>query len=111
MAALSGWVSIRRFLGVPLMKSLPLKTPTTRRLYEEKRHARHQLQAQNGTTDGASPPSGDNTLGLLEPTYPPRYAQVRSITPHLQGLTSPDAETCCCAPVCPSDSGSYTGAL
>ena len=62
MAALSGWVSIRRFLGVPLMKSLPLKTPTTRRLYEEKRHARHQLQAQNGTTDGASPPSGDNTL-------------------------------------------------
>ena len=63
MAALSGWVSIRRFLGVPLMKSLPLKTPTTRRLYEEKRHARQQLQARNGTTIGIDPASVDNTLG------------------------------------------------
>ena len=59
---LSEWVSIRRFLGVPLMKSFPPKRATTKRVYEEKRHARHQLQAQNGTTDGAGPPSADNTL-------------------------------------------------
>ena len=52
-AAFSGWVSIRRFLGVPLLKSFPLKRATTKRVYEEKRHASCQLQAQNGTTDGS----------------------------------------------------------
>ena len=67
LAALSGWVSIRRFLGVPLMKSFPLKWATARRMYEENRHARHQLQGQNGTTDGAGPASVDNTLGHTNP--------------------------------------------
>ena len=65
MAALSGWGSIRRFLGVPLPRSLPLKRATTSRMYEEKRHARHQLQAQNGTTIGIDPASVDNTLAVL----------------------------------------------
>ena len=64
MAALSGWGSIRRFLGVPLPPSLPLKRVTTSLMYEEKRHARHQLQAQNGTTIGIDPASVDNTLGI-----------------------------------------------
>ena len=63
MATLSGRVSIRRFLGVPLMKSLPLKRPKTRRVDEEKRHARHQLQGQNGTTVGIGPAPADNKLG------------------------------------------------
>ena len=49
------------------MKPLPLKTLTTRRVYEEKQHARHQLQGQNGAIDGAKPPSGDNTLDITHP--------------------------------------------
>ena len=66
MAALSGWGSIRRFLGVPLPRSLPLRRTTTSRMYEEKLHARHYLQAQNGTTIGIDPASVDNTLGGTE---------------------------------------------
>ena len=77
LAALNGWVSIRRFLGVPLMKSFPLKWATARRMYEEKWHARHQFQDQNGTTDGAGPASVDNSLGLANTALsplPPRAA-------------------------------------
>ena len=65
MAALSGWGSIRRFLGVPLPRSLPLKRAATSRMYEEKWHARHQPQARNGTTIGIDPASVDNTLGVI----------------------------------------------
>ena len=68
MAALSGWGSIRRFLGVPLPRSLPVKRVTTRWMYEEKWHARQQLQAQNGTTIGIDPASVDNTLGVRRRT-------------------------------------------
>ena len=50
------------------MKSLPLKTLTTRRVYEEKQHARHQLQGQNGTTIGVDPASVDNTLSRARTT-------------------------------------------
>ena len=67
MAALSGWGSIRRFLGVPLPRSLPLRRTTTSRMYEEKRHARYQLQAQNGTTIGIDSESVDNTLAVNGP--------------------------------------------
>ena len=62
MAVLSGWGSIRRFLGVPLPPARSLKRATTSRMCEEKRHATHHLQAQNGTTIGIDSASVDNTL-------------------------------------------------
>ena len=68
MAALSGWGSIRRFSGVPLPRSLPLRRTTTSRLYEEKRHARHQLQGRNGTTIGIDAACVDNTLAVTCPS-------------------------------------------
>ncbi len=67
IAAFCGWVSIRRFLGVPCRKSSSLNSATTSRVNEEKQHAGYLLQGQNGTTDGAGPASVDNTLGRRVP--------------------------------------------
>ena len=50
LEASSGWESIRRFLGVPLQKSLPRRRATTKRVYEEKCCDGGGFHGQNGTT-------------------------------------------------------------
>ena len=61
--------AIREFFGVPFRKWCPLKRATTRRVYEEKRLATHQLQGQNGTTFGGDLASADNSLGVIGESY------------------------------------------